>query len=241
MLISVTTVYLGLIFSSDFRSIVCRKTMQKTKKVQQVDKSVKYLIATALFLYVLHLLGAEQGLRIIDLDRECSLGTVYSAFLLLLVSLLCFSLSKIRKKVSEKRYFSFLTALFAVISMDELQEFHRQLPKYLVEAVTGSDIGYTYGNTVVWVAVLAPIMIAVFIMIIKYSYSFFPKKARWYALAGVIFWGVAVALEGTIGVDIIPRTVESGLEEVFEMLGTVLFGASASTSLQIEQKESNAC
>lgn len=233
MLVTVVTVCIGIVVSSDFRSYLSHRSMDMSGSLVQIDRILRLRICSVLLLYTLHLACARGEIRIFDLDSESGMGTVYSAYLLLTNSIICFCLSTTIARDDGRTFFGMLATLFAVMSIDELQEFHRQVPKYLYQAVTGHATGYTEGHIVIWVIMLAPVMAGVFFWILRGAKRYIPGDARWIAAAGVICWVVAVGLEGTIGVDLIPRTVESGVEETLEMLGVALFGASAALTLHL--------
>jgi len=178
------------------------------------------LILLALSLAVIHLINHED-IRFWDLNRERGLGTLVAGVLLgfnVLATLAC-------RRHSEKKHrwkWLLVTLLFAGLTFDELNEIHGWLPNYLWRQAGGQG-ELIIDGAVLWITIMAPVALAIIIGLIWFLFFVLSRKARFTALAALVCWCLVLVLEATTESHILPWVLEVGLEEFFEMLGSILF------------------
>jgi hypothetical protein len=165
--------------------------------------------------------------RILNLDEEANIPSLYSALTLVLCSILLALISYLEKVVGSRYagYWKALSLLFLFLSLDEAVSIHETLVLLLRLALnTSGFLNFT------WV-VLGSIFLAVFLLGFWRFIKALPQKTRnLFIQAGILYVG------GTLGVDLIgeyytnvygENTIAyltiTTIEESLEMLGIVIF------------------
>jgi len=157
-----------------------------------------------------------KPMTIFDLGREDALGTYFSGAILFLTGAFAFSAGFDRQK-GKLRWF-IVTGIFWAMALDELTSIHESVPRRLETLGIGSG---DFAGFVPWIALLAPVIIAVSAFLIWFGWKLGPKS-RPLALAGLAAWIASLSLEQMIMGYHIPMA-ECIAEEGCEMVGTTMF------------------
>ena len=169
-------------------------------------------------------LFARQFVRLFILD-ESSIPTWFSSALLLMSSLLLGFISLIKKRINANYvyHWAFLSAIFLILSIDDICEFHERLN--LIPIKIG-DVVFPYSWVIFGIAFVTILFFALLSFINDQ-----PKQIRnLFILSGIVFVGGCIGLEivGWIYKTLYSRAdfiaiLLSVLEELFEMLGVIIF------------------
>lgn len=166
---------------------------------------------------------------IFDFNGENNLPTLFSVVILSFTAFLLISIGFIKKKVTDTdfKYWFILGAIFILLSFDEASQFHESINKIVRSNlnIEHSDLFYFS-----WVIPYGIIIFILGLYFIKFIKSLPKRTAILFIFAGVIFVTGALGLE-LIGSYIFVNygeshlffNIESTFEELFEMLGIILF------------------
>lgn len=170
--------------------------------------------------------GYETIIRSLNVDDEASFATWYNAVLLAIAAALL-AIRSVRARSTDELGWDWtvLAVLFAALSADEIVGLHERTGILLQRAFGVSN--YTW----VFLGVLFGLVL------LPWLFRFLarlPKRTRYmFQAAGVIYVGGALVVEGLSGVYVWVAGVEDigyalivSIEELFEMLGVVLFIAA---------------
>jgi len=179
--------------------------------------------------YVIHILGRadlEEFLIAVDVDAEANIPTWYSSATLFACGIL---LAAITARVNRRNgryvdHWAWLSAIFCILSIDELAQLHEHLGRL-------HSIWHTHGLFYfAWV-----IPGAAFVALVGLAYVPFlahlAAKTRWrFMVAGAIYVGGALGVEAlggwraeTHGMNNMTHSVVATVEEVMEMTGVAIF------------------
>ena len=177
-----------------------------------------------------------------NVGEDASIPTWYSSFALLLCSVLLAAIAAAKKRHNDRFTFHWaaLSILFLLMSMDEVATIHEALGES-VGVVAELFFDYDPGG-LLYAAWVIPGAIFVLVVALAYLSFFFhlPRKTKlWFLVAGVLFVGGALGMEmlsarlssfyGWENLENMPNNVkmviavQTALEELFEMLGVVVF------------------
>ncbi|MEJ5945890.1 hypothetical protein WDZ17_11365 [Pseudokineococcus basanitobsidens] len=170
--------------------------------------------------------GYERLMEVVDVDRETTVPSWFSASLLLLCAVLLLDVARTARAERDRwrRHWVVLTVAFAYLSVDEGSRLHETGSALLDRA--GVDTGLRFA----WVVLAVPV-VAVFVLAMLPFLARLPRRtAVSFVVAGAVYVGSAVGLELVGGrlvdatsVGTAPYVVVSSLEELGEMVGATLF------------------
>jgi len=161
-----------------------------------------------------------------DFNTERNIPTLYSAFALLLASILLFIISYLQKK-SGKKYYDWigLAGVFMFFAIDEIASIHEKLTVFFRTTFHTAGILYY-----AWVIPYAVIAVLMFFIYLKFLLHLPRKIMILFFVSGTIFICGAMGFElicacclGTYGQDSVLYALLYTVEEFLEMLGVVIF------------------
>jgi hypothetical protein len=157
-------------------------------------------------------------IAIFDLDEEESVGTWFSAVILLLAAQLLLLQAYGVRIVGVRwwKWWAFLSVGFHILSVDEIAGFHEYLNSALEQAR--------------WTTFAAPLVLVVGALFIPFLKAL-PSRTRWlFIIAGLIYVGGAIGVErGTDWyydndlLNTLEYNLWTAVEEFMEMSGVILF------------------
>ena len=162
-----------------------------------------------------------------NLDGENNLPSLYSSLSLLFCSCLLAVITALKKTNCENfvRHWGALAIIFLYLSLDEFFGFHEKLSKFL--NLTFHTSGFLRFAWVVPGVIFVFVCLLAFLQFLMHLPS---KTRRLFFVAGTIFISGAVGMEmvggyfvSYYGFESIIFTTTSTIEELFEMLGIVIF------------------
>jgi hypothetical protein len=206
----------------------------------EVKKLLKFLLFITMFLILTGFLSGmiqiESGdslknnrilfrfVELFNLNLEANIPAWYSAFLMIIVSILCYLAGKVSESKLRKYYFV-LAAGFILMSLDEISSVHEILNNPVRNALGLKGILY-------WSWIVPGILLVITVLIyFKNFFNLIDKKfRRLYLLSGTIYLMGAIVLEmigGWLYSHNLGNTVfyvsEVVIEEGMEMSGLLLF------------------
>lgn len=173
------------------------------------------------------------SLNLFDLKKEQSFGTWYTAFLLLVCSVLAAVISSLKKSANERyvNHWRLLSVVFLYLSVDEGVTLHEKLGPLTRPYLKSAGVGLDGLLSHAWVVPAAALLL---IFVLAYLGFFFhlPAKQRLlFLVSGLLYVGGAVGLEMVNGLVAsifgeqkgIVRIMIPVAEESLEMLGMVVF------------------
>lgn len=172
--------------------------------------------------------GVGDGIASLDADLEASLPSWFSSSVLLLCSILLFSISLDKRKFGDRhtpRWWG-LTIIFCLMSADEVASMHEHLIEPLRSLLNTGGILYF-----AWVVFGVPLVLVFVIAYLRFLFDLRPKKVRrWFVLAGILYVAGALGMEMIGGLqadlngeDNLTYTLITATEECLEMVGAVVF------------------
>jgi hypothetical protein len=158
--------------------------------------------------------------NIFNVGEESSVSTWFSQFILFASALICGFVAFAKSKLKEKYHIQWwiVSAVFLLLSIDEVAVIHEQLISIIERNISGISAWYIY-------AALAVGVVAIFLL--KFWW-FLPRKTK-YLLVGAVF----IYLFGAVFMDVFGGKYVNqgffhegfivGMEELFEMIGACLF------------------
>ena len=178
-----------------------------------------------------------------DLRSEQSLSTWYSTLALAFSALLLLVIYRAKSASGDplSRHWLGLAAIFLFLSADEAALIHEKVSLLIREYV--STFGLELGQ---WTLVYAVLLVAFLLVYWPFVRSLWPRPGMSFVVAGATFVTGALVLElVSLRVDDLVYHLVAGLEEVFEMLGILLwmrallvYMSDESISLNIRPKRS---
>lgn len=218
-----------------------------------VSKTVKFLslIVVALTLvsiiiqFTLHYLpyypSREALVRLFNVDGEANIPAVYSTATLLFCAILLAIIAHAKKVVGNRfsRHWKALSIIFVFLSLDELVSLHEELINPMRSLFHTS--GFLYFAWVIPGGIFVIICLLTFMQFL----AALPKTTRrLFFLAGGIF------IAGTLGVEMVGAyysnlygqenfvyAIVSTVEELFEMLGVIVFISALMSYINLYVKE----
>jgi len=166
-------------------------------------------------------------IRLFDLNNEANVPTWFSS-IMLASSAVLLALIALAKRVSGDqwlRHWSVLSAIFMLMSLDEIASIHEGTTGALHNVVELSPI-----LTNAWVLIALPILIVLSLMYARFLLNL-PRRARWlFLLSGLIY------ISGVVGIEVLSGLMKynygtadirfalmTTFEESLEMLGIMTF------------------
>lgn len=167
--------------------------------------------------------------KLLDVDTELSLPTIYSVLLLFSAALLLILITRLNKE--EHGAFcctwQILTLGFLYMTLDEGASLHEKLMTPIQNLLGDNMPGYFY---FAWVipALAGVVILAIFFL--KFLWSLPKKTGIGFTLAGIVYVGGAIGMElvsgayaRQFGLDNFTFNLLATVEETLEMNGVVLF------------------
>jgi len=202
------------------------------------SKIIRFLFTLLIVIFVgsicVHIIGLRTGhwrlgglFTLFSLDGENTVPTWYNSFILFLLSMTAWAISKVAaaKKTQQEGRWKFLGFLFLVMSIDEVAMFHETIGKEI--ATRFHTESWLYFGFVIPGFILALILLVIYIPFLKSL----PQKTMWgLVTAGAIYVGGAAGVEAIearwfylYGERNIVYLLLSNFEELCEMGGLILF------------------
>lgn len=169
----------------------------------------------------------DVAARLVDLDQEMNIPTVYSALAILVCSALLAVIARSRRLVEgahDDRHWWALSLIFVGLALDELLSLHEEL--------TGRvELGAVSRVTLFsWVVVGAGFVVVVAAAFSRFLMRLPAATRRLFLLAGVLFVTGTIVMEAAGGYlggpgrqDSLAYLIVAHVEEVLEMAGIVVF------------------
>ena len=162
--------------------------------------------------------------RMFDVNREANIPTWYASALLLVISLLLSLAAQREKRRGYALYWGVLAAVFLLLSLDEISQFHERTIMPLRNAFELSGIFYH-----AWVIPGAVFVLAVALFSLRLLRSLEPKTRLRFMLAAFLYVGASLGIELVEGFwdshydrDLVYVAISTA-EEFLEMSGLVVF------------------
>lgn len=168
------------------------------------------------------------GLGLFNLDVEQAIPTWFSSSGLLICAILLAIIALVKSRLNDSyaSYWSVLSFIFVVLSIDEIVGLHERLIEPL------RDLFQTSGP-LYFAWVIPGTFLALILVIVYFNFLFnLPAKTRWlFILAGGIYLSGTIGMEivgapyweAARGVETLPAAIITTLEESLELTGQVTF------------------
>ena len=167
--------------------------------------------------------------KLLDVDTELSLPTIYSVLLLFSAALILILITRLKKE--ERSSFcgawQILTLGFLYLTLDEGASLHEKLMTPIQNLLGDNMPAYFYFTWVI-PALVGVVFLAVLFM--KFLKSLPRKTGIGFTLAGIVYVGGAIGMEllggsyaSQFGLDNFTFNLLATIEETLEMFGVVLF------------------
>ncbi|MBD0335152.1 MAG: hypothetical protein ICV62_06670 [Cyanobacteria bacterium Co-bin13] len=177
----------------------------------------------------------------LDVDAEGNVPTLYSSALLLLSSVLLYTIAAATRGARKKLYWQGLSLVFLFLSADELLELHENINRLLNSA---TQVGDSISGTDRWDVFSLMLFAIVGLSYFRFFLSLPQRVKRLFLVAAASFVIGGAGIE-FVGVNFLPSVyhqpiflaeVISTVEEFLEMLGSCLFisGLLAYTQSELE-------
>jgi hypothetical protein len=189
--------------------------------LSMVMKIVEWLADTNSTYWIYHIT------ELVNVNRESSIPTYFSALLLLLSAVLLgiITLIKVRSRERYRWHWGLLALIFVWLSTDEAVAMHEILTVYIQENLNVTGFFY-FG----WVVVGIPVVVVVGLFFLRFVLHLPAATRRGVIAAGMLYVGGALVIE-SISANIWYQNDGSNLtysavgtvEEFMEMAGVILF------------------
>ncbi len=220
--------------------------------ILEPKRIIKFFAFFVILFSFLHILGqciaftlgrggvAEPFIRLINLDVERSIPTLFSFMMLLTCSFFLFIIASAKRK-DGKSYICWLglSVIFLFLSIDESLMIHEGLMEKLRTVLNTS--GYLY---FAWVIPYGIGLIAFLLAYIKFLFNLPHKTRLLFIISGFVYVSGAIGLEmiggryyELYGDQSLSVVILSTIEEILEMAGTVLFIYALTLYIDSELKD----
>ncbi len=167
--------------------------------------------------------------KLLDVDTELSLPTIYSVLLLFSAALILILITRLKKEERSSFYrtWQILTLGFLYLTLDEGASLHEKLMTPIQNLLGDNMPAYFYFTWVIPALVGVGFLAVLFMKFLK---SLPRKTSIGFALAGIVYVGGAIGMEllggsyaSQFGLDNFTFNLLATIEETLEMFGVVLF------------------
>lgn len=206
--------------------------MNWEKKLLAATISLTLALVPLYFLgiYLNRTLNIQILFTLLNLDGENNLVSWYTSVLLFSSFLCLFALSRTTKNRKEKLAWLSLSAIFLLLSIDEIAEMHH-IAGHVLGLLMSKQLFQVETLSYAWVIVGLPAVIIIFWIWKKALQHAMPRKAKYAALLGLVCLIIAMlgeilalflSAKGIYGTSAV-TTIEIIIEETFELFGIILF------------------
>ncbi len=192
-----------------------------TEKLYIISLSQKFPLPTSSFF------NLENGISILEVDKENSVPTWFSSSVLLLCSVLLATIASVAKRARERYvlHWATLSIIFVVLSMDEVVSGHEMSIEPLRSLLDTGGLLYF-----AWIIPGGAFVVVFVLAYLRFLFSLPAETRRQFVVAGALYVLGALGLEilGGLQSDLygesnLTYAAITTVEELLEMIGSALF------------------